>query len=840
MLLTYLCETSRGNCPPKDAKQSEKFEAGSRINRNWPLRSPKTEMRIECPTRVYPTVFLTALLAALLLVSGCTNPEKAKAAHLAKGEAYLKESKFQEASIEFRNALQIDDKLAAAHWGLALTYEGLQRIPEAFEELKRTVELDQNNLDARVKLGNYYVAGSKGRPELVAEGERLAKEVLQKDPNYIEGHILIGSILFSQNQPEKAFAELNHAIDLDPKRVESYLSLARFYVVTNDQARADETFNRAISLNGNSAMAHTEYGKFLVQLGKLPEAEAELRKAVDVGPTDRNSRFILASFYLVNKQYDKAELAYRALADLDKEKPESQAVLADFYSMSNRPDDAIKIYKDILAKSPEYLQGRYRLAEILMQRGDLGGAGAQIDEALKKDQHDRQALLLRARLRSQSGQTSDYKAAIDDLKEVLRQEPTSRPGLYFMAQVNFNLGLLAQARTYAGDLERTYPDYVPGKLMQVQIGLASGDPKGALRLSSDLIDRLSKTAPDRENTPQLITEIRSKAYLTRGAAQIQLNNLEAARQDFMLAREAAPNDTSVFTSLALVSIAENKPDEAAAFYENALSIDSTNFNALNGLITLYSRQQQFGKAHTRLDLVLNSAPNNASLHYLKALIFGFEHNAQGAESELNKTLDLDPNYMGAYYSLAALFVNSNQIERAIAQYRKLLERRPDSSSAYTLIGMLEDARKNYDAAVENYRKALELDQEASIAANNLAWLYAVYDKGNIDEAVRLAQGVVQKTPTAAGFVDTLGWIYFKKGLYAPAIEQLQKAVELDESAAKSGGREANPSYAYHLGLALKAKGDRDGAKRQLETALRLGGKVPFAEVEEARRALATL
>ncbi len=69
-------------------------------------------------------------------------------------------------------------------------------------------------------------------------------------------------------------------------------------------------------------------------------------------------------------------------------------------------------------------------------RGDMQGANAQLDEAFKKDKHDRQALLLRARMRAQSGQPDDLKSAIEDLKDVLRQEPNSRSGLYFMAQVN--------------------------------------------------------------------------------------------------------------------------------------------------------------------------------------------------------------------------------------------------------------------------------------------------------------------------------------------------------------------------------------------------------------------
>ncbi len=795
--------------------------------------------RIECRGYLYPTLLILSL-AALLSLSACTSPEKAKAEHLSRGEALLKAEKFQEASIEFRNAIQIDDKFAPAHWGLARAYEGLQRAQEAFEELRLTVELDPNNLDAKIRLGNYDMQIAQGFPEALSEAERLAKEILQKDPNQVEGHILMGSVLFAQSQREKAFAELNHAVELDPKRVESYLALARFYVATNDQVKAEDTFKRALSLNNSSALAHTEYGKFLVQAGRSKDAEMELKKAVEVEPSNRNSRWVLASYYLVSRQIDKAEDAYKALAELDKDKAEGRAVLADFYSAVNRLDEAIKIYQEILAKSPDYTQGRYRLGEIMLMRGDSTGATAQIDELLKKDKHDRQALVLRARLRAHSGQTSDLKAAIEDLKEVLKQEPNSRAALYFLAQANFSLGLIDQARAFAGDLERNYPDYLPAKLMQVQVSLAAGDPKSALRLASDLLDRLGKSGPDRETSPQMLDGLKAKAHMARGTAQIQLGNVPAARQDFTDASVLAPSDTDAYVNLAAVSLVENKPDDAIVSYEKALSIDPVNFNALSGLIDVHIKRKQIDKAYARVDQALGSYPNNASLHFLKAHIYGIEQNAKGAEAELSKTLELDPNYVAARSSLGALFVNTKQEDRAIGEYRKILELRPDDATTFTLIGMLEDARKNYDAAAENYRKALQADQNAMIAANNLAWLYAVQGKGNLDEAVRLAQGVVRKNPTTPGFADTLGWVYYKKGLYAAAVEQLQKAVSLDEAAAKKSNVNPSPTFHYHLGVALAGKGDRAAGKREIEQALHLSEKAPFADADEARKALATL
>src|SRR5262245_40573881 len=148
---------------------------------------------------------LLILTVAALFLGACTTPEKAKAQHVARGQALLKEKKFQEAALEFRSALQVDERFADAHWGLALAYEGVQRYQEAFEEMKQAAELDANNLDARVKLGNYYIMGGKQSAAAISEAERLAKEILQRDPNHIEGHILMGSVLFQQDHKQEAF-----------------------------------------------------------------------------------------------------------------------------------------------------------------------------------------------------------------------------------------------------------------------------------------------------------------------------------------------------------------------------------------------------------------------------------------------------------------------------------------------------------------------------------------------------------------------------------------------------------------------------------------------------------
>ena len=174
-----------------------------------------------------------------------------------------------------------------------------------------------------------------------------------------------------------------------------------------------------------------------------------------------------------------------------------------------------------------------------------------------------QALLLRSRINLQGSDPDGAKKAIEDLKEVLKQEPNSRAGLYFMAEANFRAGSVDQARVFAGDLVKYYPDYLPAKLMQVQINLATKDAVAAVIVANELLDRLSKEGPSADMSPQMLAELRQKTLVARGVAQLQLGKTREARADLTAARDVAPDSPSSYNNLALVALFENKLDEAA-------------------------------------------------------------------------------------------------------------------------------------------------------------------------------------------------------------------------------------------------------------------------------------
>ncbi|MGI8467607.1 MAG: tetratricopeptide repeat protein [Pyrinomonadaceae bacterium] len=782
-------------------------------------------------------IFPLAVFIGLVLVfSTACNSEASKQKHLARGEEFLQKRKFQEAAMEFRAAADIDKNSADAHWGLARVFESQGQIYEAVDELRQVIQLAPNNLDAKVKLGNYFLLFT---PPQTDETQKLLDEVFAVNPNFLEAHILKASLLAAENKPENEIvAALNHAIELDPKRVESYISLARFYMQSNKAADAEKTIQKAISVNDKSALVYLEYGRFFGFTNRPAEAEAQFKKAVEVEPSNLEAREAIADFYLAQKQLEKAEQAYKDLAQAQGNSPEGLTTLANFYAGIGRDADAIQVFQNILKDNPEYARARYRLGEIYLDRKENEKVSEQVEKLLAVDNSDAEALLLRARMNLQQ---NDAENAVKDLEEILKKQPSQKNALYYMTEAKLALGQTDEARAFIGDLEKYHPNYLGSKLLQIQASFAANDDEKALAQANDLIDKAKNAAPNADTDAQQLEELRVRALNLRGTAYLNLGKLAEARADFAEVQKRSPNSANAYVNLARVSQAAKNQIEAQQFYEKALALDAKNFDALSGLVSALEQQKQFAAAHDHINQAMQNAAQNdlPPLYYLNADIFQAEKNMSAATEELKKAMAADENYLPAYSAYAAILIRQNQTEAAVKQYQTIVEKKP-SAAIYTLLGMLEDARQNFDESEKDYRKALEITPNAPIAANNLAWNIAAYDRGNLDEALRLAQSAVDRNSANAGFYDTLGLVYLKKGLYPQAVEQAKKAVALDAADSARTGGAVNPGYRVRLGQALAAAGDKPNARKEVEIALQNQKDLSESEMQSAKNLLAGL
>ncbi len=105
-----------------------------------------------------------------------------------------------------------------------------------------------------------------------------------------------------------------------------------------------------------------------------------------------------------------------------------------------------------------------------------------------------------------------------------------------------------------------------------------------------------------------------------------------------------------------------------------------------------------------------------------------------------------------------------------------------------------------------------------LALNNLAYLLSDF-KAQPDEALKYAQEATKElSPNSATADDTLGWTYYRKGVYTLAVRYLESSVT----------REATAKHRYHLAMAYLKLGERAKGKQVLDAALRTDSSLPEA------------
>ena len=268
---------------------------------------------------------------------------------------------------------------------------------------------------------------------------------------------------------------------------------------------------------------------------------------------------------------------------------------------------------------------------------------------------------------------------------------------------------------------------------------------------------------------------------------------------------------------------------ARAEFEKALAINQGNLQAIGGLAGLDLRAKNPAAARARIEARVAADPKNVALRMLAGRVYRAMGDATAAESAFRAALDIDPNQLEAYGALGGIYASQKKLDEARAEFEKLAKVRPEAAvGSYTLVGILYQFQNRNAEARAAYEKVIAIDSRAAVAANNLAWIYAE-EGGNLDVALQLAQTAKGQIPDRHEVNDTLGWVYYKRGLATLAVPPLREAVEADPK---------NAGYRFHLGLAHAKAGNAARAREELQQGLALDPKNPLAE--EANKTLATL
>jgi tetratricopeptide (TPR) repeat protein len=199
-----------------------------------------------------------------------------------------------------------------------------------------------------------------------------------------------------------------------------------------------------------------------------------------------------------------------------------------------------------------------------------------------------------------------------------------------------------------------------------------------------------------------------------------------------------------------------------------------------------------------------------------------------AEAAFTKQIQINPNSAAVYSQLSAARERQDNKAGAVAAYEQGLAVLKDDISLQIGLAGVYERQGDFDAAMDGYEKALITQPDNAVAVNNLAALLADH-RTDAQSMARAKELAVKLAPVRQPAIqDTVGWVYYRAGDYAKAVEVLEGVVKAAPKTA---------IFQYHLGMAYAKAGDKAKAKAALSKALDLGD---FAEAEEARKTLSGL
>jgi len=753
-------------------------------------------------------VILAAVVAFSALSGvGCSKDrEVAKREYLASGDAYFEQKKYAEAVVEYRNAIQQDPKFGQARYKLAESYIFLNQPGDAYREYVRAADLMPDSVEVQVKAARMLLMGGQ-----FLDAQTRAEKALAVDPKSVDAQLLKAASLAGMKKLDEAVGQVEDAIELDPLRAGSYLDLGVLESIRGNKDAAEQAFKHAVEANPNSISAKLSLANFYLMSSRNSESEALLKELDTANPKNVQINRALAAFYISTKQPDLAEQPLKTIVEVNKDDA-SRIRLAEYYMGVRKPAEARSLMESVAKGNGEAASmAKVRLAAVAVAEGRRNDAYKLIDESLQKNPKNYYAMAAKAEMFLREGKLDEALASAK--LAVAAAEPPSAPVQIVLGRIHSARTELAEAVAAFNEAVRLRPRFIVAHLELARAYLTMGRIDESIAASQEAL-KLQPANPE----AQLLA---ARASLAKGDAS-------TAEQSLKLLSAKYPKSAAVHAQLGYLEILRKNPAGARAAFERALQLDPSQLDALRALGALDVRAGNQAAARDRVERRLKAEPKNAGLRLIAAQTYLAVRDLPSAERALRDAIELDSANIAAYGLLGQIYASQRKLNEARIEFEQVANRLPKAPAPPTMVGIIYEMLNYKEEARRWYEKALAVDTSAPVAANNLAWLTAEQG-GNLDVALQLAQTAKARLPDSHQVDDTLGWVYYKKGLDTLAIGSFQSSIQKDPK---------NPVYHYHLGLAYVKIGYKEKAREALKLALSLNPK--FEGASEAQKALAAL
>lgn len=283
-----------------------------------------------------------------------------------------------------------------------------------------------------------------------------------------------------------------------------------------------------------------------------------------------------------------------------------------------------------------------------------------------------------------------------------------------------------------------------------------------------------------------------------------------ARQEFRALLADKPDNGDLVYAVGVLSLQLGDSDEAERQFGRLAGMSHAEVNnARLYLGQIAEDRKQWGEAIRRYNEV------TAGGQYLPARMrLAKVYSAQGdmpsARRALQETAAADVSERAQLLiAEAQLLREANRHEEAYGVLAEGLSAHPDQPELLYEAGLTAEKIGKLDVLERNLRRLIEIRPDHAHAYNALG--YSLADRNErLDEAQRLIDKALELAPADPFILDSKGWVLFRRGDAAGALDVLNKAFSL----------RADPEIAAHLGEVLWSLGRRAEAERTWSDAMK--------------------
>ncbi|MBV9306963.1 MAG: tetratricopeptide repeat protein [Acidobacteriaceae bacterium] len=775
-------------------------------------------------------VFFVAGACALLFSSACSqSPERL----IATGNRYHNQKKFKEASILYQKAIAKDKTNAEAYYrqGLNLLDDG--NPVEASKYFRRAIDLKPDNTDATIKLAEIYLGAYASNPaklkNFLSDAKDLDNKVLQQNPNSFDGMRIQGLLHLAENDRDGALASFAKANKIKPHSRELIGWYAQTLIAAQRPQEADALVRDMIAHDKTWGPGYDFLFALYSRQNDKAKAENVLQERVGNDPASPVGVLNLSNYLLLSNRYDEAEALMKRVISDKKNFPAGRQMLGDFYMRAKKFDQALEQYQaGVKEDSKNALQYQQRIVAIYEATG-------RRDEALKlaknlASDHPKDATTgeVYSTLLLGSGSKNEAAKSVDELKTLVANNPGDGALHFQLARAYFGLGqpdkALSEALEAIQDESKSRTArpivLIGARTLAARVYEDRGDHAKAIE-QAEVVLSANPKLPD--------------ARLIRDRALIGTNQIDKAKADLEALVQEFPGMNDARLQLAGLYIVGREYDKATAEFDKVWKSNPPDNRGLLGLQAVKLSQ---GKGDEAVATIRDLVQKNPTVPAYREQLASFEATAgaqifksnpekakqlyQQAADDYKELLKINPKSSDLWLRMGVIQRQLGQFDQALGSFEQASKVDPRNINALLNQALLQEALGKKGEAANIYNRILGLDPDNALALNNVAFMEA--EKGtNLDQAMTFAERAKKRVPNSPDISDTLGYVYLQKNLNSEALRIFRQIVQEDPK---------NPTFHYHLAMALLKQGDKQGAKDEAQKALQ--GPLPPEQQDKIR------